>query len=167
MEQIVRIEIRDYKDLAIVATLAAIQGKYGKHYCYPSQKTILSLVAKYHGVVMKRRQLNYRLRRLENDGVIHRQKRHSRGEDGKIKFATTLTNLCTKVVNSVKNIAKSLRKVFGQFHVQNIAQYLLYHRDIRGQDKGNSVKSVDNSAVFVSADEFFRCNPQIQRPSFL
>ena len=59
-------------DSAIIATLYALQLKYKKRYCFPSQNKLLELIRKHQGIIRSRRTLNRRLKVLEDEArIIH------------------------------------------------------------------------------------------------
>ena len=100
-------------------TIHALQKKYGKNYCFPSQKKIIDLLEKFHGVVVKRRQLNYILAYLEKEQFIDRKRRLKKNKDGKIVFNTTLYWLkkrawvyMSKILRSIQSAGFNLREAF-------------------------------------------------------
>lgn len=100
-------------------TIHALQNKYGKNYCFPSQKKIIDLLEKFHGVVIKRRQLNYILAYLEKEQFIDRKRRLKTSNQGKIIFNTTLYWLkkrawiyLSKTLRTIQSAGLKLREVF-------------------------------------------------------
>lgn len=74
----------------IMLILADTINHFGKKYCFPSQRYMLSVLKKHHGFKLQRRQLNYALKFLEESGQIHRVRRHSRGQTGSLVLKSTL-----------------------------------------------------------------------------
>jgi len=75
--------------IAILETLAALQRKYGKSYCFPTQYRLLELLKDHHKIILSRRALNYALREIEDAGLINRKRRIRKGPQGLI-FNSTL-----------------------------------------------------------------------------
>ena len=112
------------REWGVLDTLVGIGRKHGKGYCYPSQKTILDLMEKFHNIRFCRRTLNRDLRNLERQGYITRIRRHRRGTDGKIRFASTLYKFTAKLYNFLISKGKGIQKVFDIFRVPKLAQHL-------------------------------------------
>jgi hypothetical protein len=74
--------------LQLLHALYAIAAKYGKTYCYPSQKKLLELLKTHYDISISRRTLNRWLAFLEGEGYIFRTRRHTRGTDGEIAPST-------------------------------------------------------------------------------
>lgn len=110
-------------DSAIVITLGSVALKYKKPYCFPGQQCILRLLAAHHGVKISRRTLNRRLKGLELDHFFKRVKRHFKGQDGKIRFNTTLFKLKKKFFNFVGLLKAQGQRFSSFFRVPFPAQY--------------------------------------------
>jgi len=111
------------REWGVLDTLVGIGRKHGKGYCYPSQKTILELMERFHNVRFCRRTLNRDLGDLERQGYITRLRRHRRGTDGKIRFASTLYRFTAKLFNYLMLKGKGIKKVFDIFRVPKLAQH--------------------------------------------
>lgn len=135
---------------ALLETLAALINKYGKKCCYPSQDKLRELLATYHGLVISKSTLNRYLKRLQENGLIHRIKRHREGEDGKILFCTTAYYLCRKVVNIVKSVVKRVKIIARAFRVSNLTEYIVLHNNILGQ-KPKSADSLSPPQRFADS----------------
>lgn len=125
----------NHVDMAIIDTLRILQKKYGKKYCYPSQKTLLKLLQSYQYVKICRRTLNYHLLRLNQTGIIHRIRRHTKTSFGVLILKTTAYYILKKVsafIKPVLLIAKHLKSLYA---VQPFA-----HNDLK-----NNVNLVLNS----------------------
>jgi hypothetical protein len=110
---------------AVIETLGSVSAKYGKGYCYPSQKTILRLLGEYHGIDISRRTLNRVLRWLEDHGYFKRTRRHRAGSDGRILFATTMYTFKKKLFIRLNSIKKWCDRVSSPLRVPLRAQYRL------------------------------------------
>lgn len=110
---------------AVIETLGSISAKYGKAYCYPSQKTILRLLGEYHGIEISRRTLNRVLRWLENHGYFMRTRRHRAGPDGRILFATTMYTFKKKLFIRLNSLKKWIDRVSSPLRVPLRSQYRL------------------------------------------
>lgn len=108
---------------AILKTLLHLGRKYEKAYCYPSQKTILRLMKKYHGVKRSLRTLNRRLSEMETQGYFTRTRRHREGKDGRIVFNTTLYRLGGRSFNWVYGMGTLASKFFSFYHLPKMAIY--------------------------------------------
>jgi repressor of nif and glnA expression len=75
---------------AIIEVILNIQNRYGKQYCFPTQKKIIELLEKYHGIKIQRRALCYALAALEVEGLIVRKRRLAKGRFGELIFRSTL-----------------------------------------------------------------------------
>lgn len=76
--------------MPILATLHALNRKYNKLYCYPSQVKILELTSAYQGLDIAIATLNRWLRDLEDKGYIIRVRRIRRDKKLGIIFKSTL-----------------------------------------------------------------------------
>jgi hypothetical protein len=76
-----------------MTTLAAVIKKYNKNYCIASQKKLIELLAKYYGVSIQRRMLNYHLADLRKFGMIKTVRRTHRNKDGTLCLETSATCL--------------------------------------------------------------------------
>jgi len=75
---------------AILETIAALQRKHGKSYCYPTQYTLLKLLKTHHKISISRRALNYALADLQGADLIDRKQRIRKGSAGQMIFNSTL-----------------------------------------------------------------------------
>jgi len=75
---------------AIVEILVSLQLRYGKAYCFPTQKKILQLLEEYHGIKIQRRALNYALADLEAAHIISRKRRIKHSKTGEMIFKSSL-----------------------------------------------------------------------------
>lgn len=122
------------KEDAILLTLMGLAQHYKAKYCKPSQKKILDLCFRIHGVKMSRRTLNRLLRLLEESKTIERIRRLSKRhfdngkfvesvpeincaspsqrnpEDG--RFKTTLYKFTGKCFNRMFLLARKLGNLF-------------------------------------------------------
>ena len=104
-------------------TLISICAKYMKAYCYPSQETILRLLKERHGITICRRTLNHVLRWLEDHNHFKRTRRHRKGMNGRILFATTMYTLKKKIFKRLNSLKRWVDRVSLPLRVQTRAQY--------------------------------------------
>lgn len=109
--------------VAIIRTLAGVGLAHEKAYCFPSQETILGLLGQYHEVDMSRRTLNRHLAVLEDQGYFERVRRHGKGKDGQIRFASTLYKFKGKLFKFMYSIGKQADSFFRVFRVPWMAQH--------------------------------------------
>jgi len=126
---------------AILIVIAHVMWKHKSVWCYAAQAKMLELLSKYHKVEISRRQLNYHLRDLRDQGLIKSWKRHHRNEKGQIILLSSATCLTikgcvylvrkgvTKAVRHLKVLKErygipvgSGKKSYGQNHGQNHGQ---------------------------------------------
>lgn len=79
--------------LQTLTSIAAVIKKYKKNYCTASQQKIVELLAKYYGVSIQRRMLNYHLADLRKFGMIKTVRRTHRNKDGTLCLETSATCL--------------------------------------------------------------------------
>lgn len=107
--------------LAILSVLFGISLRYEHRYCFPSQKTILRLLEKFHQVVVCRRTLCYDLDRMEKEGLIDRLRRLTRKGIQAGRFTSTLYFLKAKAFKVLNALKKWCDKVTMGFRVQKFA----------------------------------------------
>lgn len=141
----------------VLDTLVGIGRKNGKGYCYPSQKSILELMKRFHNMEFSRRTLNRELKFLELEGYIKRVRRHRRGSDGRMKFASTLYKFTGKLFNLLVSKGKALKRLWEVFRVPKLAQYqsatakhLPFDATLSGGFPGSGIKKEGASAPFSS-----------------
>ena len=124
----------DGLNFAILSTLGGVGKRYKKPYCYPSQKTILELLKKYHQMVISKRTLNRRLRLLEDAGFFERVRRHFRDrvEDVMI-LKSTLYKFKRKLFNLMGSLIKQTKSFFSVFRVPFLA-----HNHSKGEEASTS-----------------------------
>ena len=108
---------------AILETYFIVAQKYQKPYCFPAQKYMLVLLAKYHKIHTSLRTLNRKLRWLEDEGYIKRTRRHREGADGRMIFNTTLTHLKARAFDWVSRSLMKAARVFTFFRLPKMALY--------------------------------------------
>ncbi len=89
---------------------------------------MLEILKDYYHVDICRRTLNYHLRDLENDKYIKRIKRHSRGLEGQIQFATSITSLLKPALKALAKIAHWFKTVRWKVRVP-VSENLSFRRD--------------------------------------
>jgi len=122
-------------DRRILLVLQKMCGKYGHHYCFPSQQTILDKLERWYGADarMSRRHLCRNLNTLQFEAFVHRKRRIEyvkpsprRRHSGLLRRSTmyyiTLRDVAT-LGGAAIAIAKALR---ASSHVPQAAQYLRF-----------------------------------------
>lgn len=110
-------------EMAVTETLFKVIEKYGKNYCTPSQKRILELLEKYHGVVAARSTLNLWLKRMEGEHWIKRYRRHYVDKQGKSQFRSTAYYLQQKAINYLNSLVNWAKKTLRLSRVRFYGQY--------------------------------------------
>lgn len=87
--------------LFIINTLVEISKKYKKHYCFPSQKTLLNTLDKFYNIKRSLSTLNRWLRILEDKELIKRVRRLKRQSDNSIHFKSTIYFVMGKGVDAL------------------------------------------------------------------
>jgi hypothetical protein len=118
----------------VLQTIMAVAKKAQKAYCYPSQRRLLVLLAKYHNVHISLRTLNRYLRVLEDEHFFKRIRRHRKGSptvdpltgrEGppRILFASTLYKLQGRAFNWVWDRLTQAKGFFCFYRMPKLAQY--------------------------------------------
>jgi len=98
----------DGVDQAILSTLNALQRRWKKHYCFPTQDKLLELLLKHYGLKISKRTLNRHLRSLEDGKYFERTRRTKQLAHGIKAFTSTLYKLCH---NAYRYIGSTVRKL--------------------------------------------------------
>ncbi len=106
---------------AVMMTLFGVAKTHGKAYCYPSQKTILALMEKYHGFEISRRTLNRDLFELEKDGFVRRTRRLTERGIRAGRFSSTLYRFTKKSFKFLYGLSKWVQGVFSVYRVPILA----------------------------------------------
>jgi DNA-binding HxlR family transcriptional regulator len=117
---------------AIIEVLMSLQLKYGKAYCFPTQKKILELLKLYHGIEIQRRALNYHLADLVAQGLISRTRRIRKNIKGGLIFNSTLyflKNLGYRFLEKIKHYGQKVEK-WAMSNRANRAQRRLYREPV-------------------------------------
>jgi hypothetical protein len=122
----------DAVDIAIVSVLMGIGKTYGKKYVVPSQRTILDLLKRFHGVKISRRTLNRRLRVLEDKFYIRRQRRRSLLKEPLGQFRSTMYFFKGKLYNCLHSLGNWISGLFRFYRVPKVAHYKKFHRSRSG-----------------------------------
>jgi len=104
----------------IIATLHALNSKYKKLYCYPSQVKILDLLESRQGVKIAIATLNRWLRDLEDKGYIIRVRRIKRDKKRGILFKSTLYKITIEGYHALKMTGVSVWREIKAITAQGI-----------------------------------------------
>ena len=107
----------------VVMSLLGIAKKYKGFYCFPSQKTILGCIEKYHGYGISIRSLNRDLRVLVDEGWIVRVRRIRRDSHGRLVFWSTLYKFTGKLFNWLHSLGNRVKRLFFHFRLPKLAQH--------------------------------------------
>jgi len=106
--------------IPILATLNALNKKYGKLYCYPAQLTIMLNLALYHDTNIAIATLNRWLRDLEDKGYIKRTRRIRKDKRRGIMFKSTLYKITIQGYQALKATGVSVWREIKALTVQGI-----------------------------------------------
>jgi len=106
--------------LPILATLNALNKKYGKLYCYPGQLTIMVLLAMYHDTNIAIATLNRWLRDLEDKGYIIRVRRIRRDKKLGRVFQSTLYKITILGYQALKATGVSVWREIKELTAQGV-----------------------------------------------
>ncbi len=99
----------------ILCTINGLNRKYGKNYCYPSQKRFLWLMKTFYKVKRSRATLNRWLRVMEDEGYIKRVRRHTKDEIRGYLFKSSLYSITHKGYLKLKamgiDVFKQLKEI--------------------------------------------------------
>ncbi len=104
----------------VIATLHALNSKYRKLYCYPSQVKILSLLESRQGVNIAIATLNRWLRDLEDKGYINRVRRIKKDKRRGILFKSTLYKITIQGYYALKMTGVSVWREIKAITAQGI-----------------------------------------------
>ena len=109
--------------MPLVNTIYSISKKYENHYCYPSQKTLQSLLKKKYGIKRSIATINRWLRIVEDLGYIKRVRRIRGNPAGGYSFKSTMYFLRIKGLKKLNqlsyNVFEALEKYYSQFKSRN------------------------------------------------
>jgi len=131
-------------DEAIILTLNFYQGKYNKRYSFPSQKTLIANLKRFHKIHISLRTLNRHLKKLEDNHFIYRLRRIAKNPHGLMTFKSTLYSLSKKSYFFLSRLFNNLKDGF-----YSIKKYL-QRRYI------SSMKEREEDQHFLSPDENIR-----------
>jgi DNA-binding IclR family transcriptional regulator len=117
-------------DVRIVTLLMQLAGYYNKHYCHPSQAKLCELLERFTGRCISRRQLNRHLNALQDQGYVHRQRRHRYDKHRGMVLCSTLYRIGARYLQQLRNAHRglarfrdSLEKTAASIRVPRAAQY--------------------------------------------
>lgn len=105
---------------AVLVTLYKVMIKHGKYWSTASQTTILRLLRERHRIIISRRQLNYHLADLRNNGLVFSIKRNGRTPDGTLIPRSTANSITIKgyrylIVMGIKEAWHRLRVLMRKY----------------------------------------------------
>lgn len=106
--------------IPILATLNALNKKYGKLYCYPAQLTIMDLLGVYQDTLISIATLNRWLRDLEDKGYLKRTRRIRRDKRRGIMFKSTLYKITLRGYQALHATGVSVWREIKALTVQGI-----------------------------------------------
>lgn len=110
---------------AVVISLLCVAKAHQKKYCWVSQKRILELLKKYHGLGISNRTLNRDLRWLEDEGFISRLRRIRVDAQGRLVFCSTLYKFKGKLFNWLYAMGNRVKRLFSFFRLPKWADHQL------------------------------------------
>lgn len=108
--------------IPILSTLSALNKKYNKLYCYPSQLTILGLLSIYHETKISIATLNRWLRDMEDNGLMIRVRRIKKHKRKGILFKSTLYKITIKGYQALSSCGVSVWREIKAITVQGIKE---------------------------------------------
>jgi len=137
---------RNIKAGPVVLTLFKIMDKYGKDYCFPTQKKLLELLDIRQDIQQSRATLNRWLRVIEDAGYIVRRRRIKRHPLYGTVFKSTLYFMTLKGLHLLKRMGVPCRTLFDKVlnkikgHFPSIKNAMGSQRDPGdGLDKVNAI----------------------------
>jgi hypothetical protein len=121
---------------AIIEILLSLQLRYGKAYCFPTQKKILELLELYHNIKIGRRALNYALADLTAAGMITRVRRIKHAKTGEMIFKSSLYFIQQAGHIFINTIKKYGEKIFKWIEINSL-----------NRTQRRKIKSGDNFAL--------------------
>lgn len=140
--------IRQSNFYPILNMLDAIQKKYKKGYCYPSQAHQIALLKTFHDTCFSTRTLNRYHAILEDLGFVERQRRIRRLPDGMLQFQTTLYVLTRKAYKFLGRLIRQL-----SHHTKKVSNWLIQKKspsisvEIPGPDEGKLLMREEVAAL--------------------
>ena len=92
-------------DLRILSVLAGLAGHNGRLWCFPSQATILDLLARRYARYMSRRTLNRHLGALVVLKYLRRVRRHKTAPDGSLEMHSTVYVMLQRCTRTLRGVA--------------------------------------------------------------
>ena len=134
----------DTRDWAIVNNILSSIWFHGKRYCYPSQETQLEVLQRVYGEAMCRRTLNYRLKKLRVQKVLHVIRRHTKSGTGGLILKSSAYYAGCRVSSFIKYFNRLVYKTNVLRAVQEIAQYYKKSKNLLFKDgaKGGQISNV-------------------------
>jgi DNA-binding transcriptional ArsR family regulator len=117
-------------DVRIATTLLQLAGYHNKHYCHPSQAKLCELLERFTGLRISRRHLCRHLNALQDQGYVHRQRRHHFDKKKGFVMCSTLYRIGARYLQQLRNVTRgvaryrdSLEKTASSIRVPRAAQY--------------------------------------------
>ena len=106
----------------VLSVLLETANYHNKHYCYPSQATILKSLKLQFGRIISRRTLNRYLAWLDDHGFLNRKRRHTRDKHGSLALHSTLYSFTRKSGRFMRQLFDRMRYVIDSYAVSKMAQ---------------------------------------------
>jgi len=132
---------------AVIYTLTGTCRTYNKGYCFPTQEHITRLVKKFHTVSLSRRHLNRILKRIEEDGLIERVRRHSHKKDGSLWLRSTLYKILGKVREQAIRKLHWVCGILGVSAVPKVAQHYSFRERKITQEMPTEISTLWKSTI--------------------
>lgn len=116
----------------LLTLLGGLAAHHGKHYCYPAYNTLQRLYGAFFGRPISHRTIARHMRQLEAEGLLTRQRRHTRDKAGHLVLRSTLYRLTTQALRVLASARRKVAQVVDSLAVTLPAKYLRpslsYHR---------------------------------------
>ena len=117
-------------DVRIATLLMQLAGHYRKHYCHPTQAKLIELARRFTGLTLSRRSLNRHLNALQDQGYLHRTRRHQHDKVRGFVMRSTLYRIGARYLQQLRAVhvglgrfRESLEKSVASIRVPRAAQY--------------------------------------------
>lgn len=146
-------------ELAICNTLACLQQRHHKNYCYITQEKLIRFLKEFYGIDICRRTLNYVLSGMEVRGIIQRYKRTKINEFGKRVYTATAYYIRHNAQFLLKQVSNFIGFFAHAFRVQKNAHNLKTDTTyLKENTKDKDEKHFQNGKKYIP-DRFLKLIP--------